>query len=208
MKKIVLISLSFFALLFSLVAMANEPTPAPIVMLQNTSDQVIAALKQNKASLKKDPSVVYQIVDRILVPHVDLVGMSRSVLGRDAWMSATDQQKQKFSQQFKDLLIHTYASAFANYTNQTVQFMPIRGGLGNQTRVQVNSQILQQNGPAIPVSYRLIKQGDDWKVYDFSVEGISMLESFRSQFAAELSQGNLDALISKLEQHNNQPAHS
>src|SRR5689334_8928202 len=119
MKKIVLAGLSFFALLWSLVALAAEVTPPPIVMLQNTSDQVIAALKQNKASLKKDPKVVYQIVDKILVPHVDLTGMSRSVLGRDTWMGASNQQKQKFTQAFKDLLIRTYASAFAKYTNQT-----------------------------------------------------------------------------------------
>ena len=204
MKKVVLMSLGIFAWLFSCLALADEATPAPITMLQNTSDQVIAALKQNKASLKNDPGVVYQIVDKILVPHVDLNGMSRSVLGRDVWNNATAAQKQQFNQQFKDLLIHTYASAFANYSNQTVQFMPIRGGLGNQTRIQVSSQILQQGGPAIPVSYRLVKEGNDWKVYDFSVEGISMLESFRSQFASELSQGNLDELINKLTVHNNQ----
>ncbi len=208
MKKIALFCLGFFACLMS-VAVWAEPQPAPVVMLQNTSDQLIAALKQNKASLKKNPDVVYQIVDKILVPHVDLMGMSRSVLGRDAWTTATPDQKQRFAAQFKDLLIHTYASALSNYNNQTVQFLPIRGGLSStQARLQVNSQILQQGGPAISVSYRLIKENNDWKVYDFSVDGISMLESFRSQFAAELNQGNLDGLINRLAEHNHQPVNS
>ncbi len=208
MRKLAFVATSLFMLMMSCVVWAEAVMPVPVAMLQTTSDQVIAALKQNKASLKRNPSVVYQIVNKILVPQVDLIGMSRSVLGRDVWTKATPAQQQRFEQQFKNLLIHTYASALANYNNQTVQFLPIRGGLGNQTRVQVNSQILQQNGPAISVSYRLIKQGDAWKVYDFSVDGISMLESFRSQFAAELNQGNLDQLINKLAQHNDKPVNS
>jgi len=210
MKKIVLIGLGVLIWLFTNVVLAADASqPAPVIMLQNTSDQVLAALKQNKVSLKQDRHVVYQIVDKILVPHVDLAGMSRSVLGREAWDSATSAQKQRFSSEFKDLLIRTYASAFSKYSNQTVKIFPIRGGLSaDQSRVQVSSQIVQQDGPPIAVNYRLIKQNNDWKVYDFSVEGISMLESFRSQFAAELNQGNLDALIDKLAQHNERSGHS
>jgi len=209
MKKIALMGLGVFIWLFSCVALAADERPAPVVMLQNTSDQVLASLKQNKASLKTSRKLVYQIVDNILLPHVDLTGMARSVLGRDVWKSATDAQKQKFTAEFKDLLIRTYASAFSKYSNQTVEIFPIRGGLSaDQTRVQVNSQIVQQDGPPIPVNYRLVKQGNDWKVYDFSVEGISMLESFHSQFANELNQGNLDQLINRLAQHNERPPRS
>lgn len=201
MKKTAFFITSIFLSLLCVKSWA-QTLPAPVAMLQNTSDQLIAALKHNKASLKKNPNVVYQIVDKILVPHVDLIGMSRSVLGRQAWTNATPDQKQRFMQEFKNLLIHTYSSALQNYNNQTVRFLPIRGGFNDQTRVQVNSEILQQNGPPISVSYRLIKQNNDWKVYDFSVDGVSMLESFRSQFATDLNHGDLNYLIDKLARHN------
>ena len=105
-------------------------------------------------------------------------------------------------------MVHTYSSALAAYQDQTVKFFPLRGNLDGQTHIQVNSQILQNGGPPITVNYRLVLEGGEWKVFDFSVDGVSMLESFRSQFATELSNGNLDALIKKLANHNSQAANN
>ncbi len=195
--KIAVITL--FTVLFSVLTWAAS---SPLTMLQNTSDQMLAALQQNKASLKSDPQVVYGIINRILLPHMDIEGMSRSVLGRDAWAQATPAQRQQFTQQFTTLLIHTYSSAFAQYNNQTVKFFPIRGDVSGQSRVQVNSSIVRPDGPAIAVNYRLILLGGEWKVYDFSVEGVSMLQSFSSQFAQQLSQGGIAGVIQQLTRHN------
>jgi phospholipid transport system substrate-binding protein len=129
--------------------------------------------------------------------------MARSVLGRQAWMSATPNQRAQFTQEFTTLLVHTYSSALANYKDEAVQFQPMRGDASG-SRAQVNSIILRKSGPSISVNYRLILLNSQWKVYDFSVDGISMLQSFRSQFADELSQGNLDTVIQHLQQHNMQ----
>lgn len=176
--------------------------PSPLPMLQSTSDQALAALKQNEAALKNNPRVVYRIITSILVPHFDLQGMARSVVTRDAWVNATPAQRAQFTDEFKQLLIRTYSSALSSYQNEGVEFLPIRGGISG-TRTQVNSQIIRQGGPSIPVNYRLALLGQQWKIYDFSVDGVSMLESYRSQFLDILSQGgNLDSLIEKLKQHN------
>lgn len=175
---------------------------SPIDMLQSASDEMIATLNQHKATIKTNPTVVYRIVDRILVPHFDVESMSRAVLGRNTWGNATPDQRQRFTEAFQALLIRTYSSAFAAYTNETVQFSPIRGGYSEQSRVQVQSKIVRQNGPPIPVSYRLVRVGGDWKIYDFSVEGVSIVESFRSQFASDIAEQGLDHLIQKLEKHN------
>ena len=83
--------------LVSCVALAEE---SPLPMLQNTSDQLLSALQQNKATLKSNPQVVYNIVHQILLPHVDLQSMARSVLGRNAWQNATPQQQADFTYQF------------------------------------------------------------------------------------------------------------
>lgn len=173
---------------------------SPLPMLQSTSDQMINALRQNQSSLQSNPQLVYGFTTHILLPHVDINGMARSVLGRNGWAQATPAQRAQFTQEFTTLLVHTYSGAFAKYSNQTVQFQPIRGIAGN--RVQVNSLILQPGGPSISVQYRLVLQGGQWKVYDFSVDGVSMIESFRNQFAQQLNQGGMPMLLQALRQHN------
>lgn len=205
---------SIFCILFIQVAYAQNAVqkalPSPIPLLENLSTQMITALQKNKASMRKDPNVVYKIVRNILLPSADLEAMARSALGRDAWFVANAKQQRAFIEAFTNLMIHTYAAGLSSYTDQTVRFDPIRGGIQpGQSRVEVHSQILRTDGPPIPVSYRLVYKQDkqtkrwDWFVYDFSVEGISMIQSFRSQFAAELSGGmNLDALTQKLNTHN------
>lgn len=208
MRRYLLWIFFLLPLCFAQFAIAQQTAPNPIPELTDLSNQMIVALKENKASMKKDPQVVYGIVEKILLPHVDIQAMSRSVLGRDAWSKATPDQKERFTEAFKKLMLRTYAAGMSSYTDESVEFMPIRGGIQpDQNRVEVMSKIIRTDGPPIPVSYRLVYLSNDWKVYDFSVEGVSMIESFRSQFADELSQGvDIENLIKKLNQHNEQTA--
>lgn len=177
---------------------------SPVELLQNTSNQLISALQRNQATLKTKPQIVYGIVNQILLPHVDVMSMSSTALGREAWLRATPTQRQAFAQQFVTLLIRTYSSALAQYTNERVNFLPIRGDYYNQSRIQVNSVIVRESGPSINLSYRMMRVGGQWKLYDFSVDGVSIIESFRSQFVEELRNSGIDGLITKLAQHNNE----
>jgi phospholipid transport system substrate-binding protein len=174
----------------------------PVVMLESIANQMIATLKNNKASLKNNPGLVYSYANRIVVPHADLTEMSKRVLPPQTWNNATLSQRSQFQQQFTNILIRTYASALADYKDQTVKFYPVRGGYEGKSTVKVDSRIIRSDGPSIPVSYRLVLNGSEWKLYDMSVEGVSLLESFRSQFADRLSQGDMDTLIKSLSTHN------
>lgn len=187
-----------------LVCTAVWAISSPLNLLQTTSNQLIGTLQQNQATLRTKPRLVYGIVNQILLPHVDLVSMSRMALGREAWMQASPIQRQAFTQQFTTLLIRTYSSALAQYTDERVLFLPLRGNFNVEPRVQVNSKIIRASGPPINVSYRLMRMGERWKLYDFSVDGISLVQSFRSQFVQELQQGGINGLINKLAQHNAQ----
>lgn len=198
MKKVIV---AFIGLLICSMAWAIS---SPLELLQNTSNQLISALQRNQATLKTKPQVVYGIVNQILLPHVDVMSMSSRALGRDAWLRATPNQRQAFAQQFVTLLIRTYSSALAQYTNEKVNFLPMRGSYYNQSRVQVNSVIVRESGPSINLSYRLMREDGQWMLYDFSVDGVSIIESFRSQFVGELQQSGIEGLITKLAQHNNQ----
>lgn len=174
----------------------------PVNELNSIADQLISQLKANKTTLKENPSLVYSLANEIVVPHADIDYMAKRVLPPKVWNSASSSQRSRFESAFSTLLVHTYASALANYNDQTVHFFPVRGGYAGKSSVQVNSSIERSDGPSIAVNYRMILAGSEWKLYDLSVEGVSMLESFRSQFADQLAQGDIDALINKLNSHN------
>jgi phospholipid transport system substrate-binding protein len=174
----------------------------PVVMLQSIADQMIHGLEANKASLKGNPGYVYSLARQVVVPHANLDEMSKRVLPPKIWNQATSTQRSQFEKEFTTLLVRTYGSALADYTDQTIRIFPVRGGIGNKTSIKVDSQIIRSNGPAIPISYRVLLNGSQWQVYDMTVEGVSLLESFRSQFADKLMQGNIDSLIKELAAHN------
>lgn len=174
----------------------------PVTQLSQTADQMISALKSNKATIKSNPAVVENLARQILLPQADAQLMAKLALGRDGWNSATDQQRVDFTNAFTTLMIRTYASAFSAYTDQVVKFYPLRPGDVADGRVQIKSEILQSGGPAIPVNYRLLQEGNTWKVYDITVDGVSLIQSFRSQFANQLSQGGMDQLLAALNKHN------
>jgi phospholipid transport system substrate-binding protein len=174
----------------------------PVTQLSQTADQMIAALKSNKTTIKTNPALVEDLARQILLPQADAGLMAKLALGRDGWNSATDSQRVEFTNAFTTLMIRTYASAFSAYTDQVVKFYPLRPGDINDGRVQIKSEILQSGGPAIPVNYRLLQEGNTWKVYDITVDGVSLIQSFRSQFASELSQGGMTQLLAALNKHN------
>lgn len=198
-KKIV-----FFGLFLLLTPFLwAQSTPVP--MLQETANQILSTLKQNKSNLKNNHTIIYQAVQRYLLPNVDVNGMSRSVLGRQAWNKASASERSQFSQAFTQLVIRTYASPLAEYTDETVKFMPIRGSLEGRF-LRVNSLIVRSSGNNIPLSYSLISQNGQWKIYDLSVEGVSLLQSFRSQFGQVLQNSSIKDLIKQMREHDQKGA--
>lgn len=191
--------LSYFIFTFIFVSTISFAQDDPVKLLREIADQMIAGLKANKATLKSKPQIVFNLAYRFVVPHADLNIMSKHVLPPHIWNSATPSERQVFQQEFTRTLIRTYASALISYQDQTIQFYPVRAGGGST--VVVNSKITGSTNEPIHVSYRLIKN-DGWKLYDMSVEGVSMLESFRSQFADILSQGDIRQLLNRMKAHN------
>lgn len=172
---------------------------SPVPMLEQTANGIIATLKANKSSLKNNPNIIYNAVERHLLPIVDVAGMSRSVLGRQAWTKATSAQKSQFSKEFTRLVIRTYSSPLAQYSDETVQFLPVRAA-ANSRFMRVNSVIVRSQGQNIPLTYSLVDKNGQWRIYDISVEGVSLLQSFRSQFAQVLQHSSIDEVISQMQQ--------
>lgn len=173
---------------------------SPVPMLENTAQQILQVLKKNQQQLKSNHQLIFQTVERYLLPQVDVEGMSRSVLGRQAWNAASASQRREFSKVFTQLVIRTYANPLAEYTSETITFMPIRGQLSSRF-VRVNSIISRPNGQRIPLNYSLVDKNGQWKIYDLSVEGVSLLQSFHNQFAGILKTTDINALIVEMKNH-------
>lgn len=172
---------------------------SPVPMLEHVANDIISTLKENKANLKKNPAIIYNAVETYLLPNVDVDGMSRSVLGRQAWNKATAAERVEFSRAFTRLVIRTYSSPLAQYSDETIQFLPVRGGM-NGKFIRVNSVIVRSQGQNIPLSYSLVSKNGQWKIYDISVEGVSLLQSFRSQFAQALQHSSINEVIKQMQQ--------
>lgn len=197
--------LTFFIMVFGWLALITSNVQAasggdPVGMLQGIADNMIAGLKQNKATLKTKPGIVYNLAYRYVVPFADLDLMSQRVIPPQVWNSASPAQRAQFKKEFTRTLIRTYASALTSYEDQTIRFFPVRGGQGNT--VEVKSVISGSQGDPISVTYRLVRSGGGWKLLDMSVEGVDMLDSFRSQFADILSAGSMDELLRRMTSHN------
>jgi len=191
---------TFFSLLslFAAVVTAAEALAPPQQVIQSTSDQLQVSLQ--KPEYKSDFKKATKLVDQIISSHVDFDRVSALVLGKN-WRTASADQKDRFKKEFRMLLVRTYTTAFTEYADWKIQYLPLEVG-DDEKKLLVKTQILQSGGRPVSVDYRMINQGADWKVYDILIEGISLLQNYRSSFNDEIEQGSLDALITKLAERN------
>lgn len=201
MKKITSMVLVLFCVMWGSIQVTLAASD-PVTMLRSLADDMIASLKAHKASLKSNPSFVYSLANKIVIPHADLEEMSKRVLPAQTWNNATPSQRSQFESEFTKLLVRTYSSALADYNDQTIKFYPVRGNIAGKSSVTVNSQINRSDAPPVAVSYKVHLKGSEWMLYDMSVEGVSLLQSFQEQFRQKLAQGNMDQLLQDLKQHN------
>jgi len=173
---------------------------SPATQLQTVANNMISQLESNKSQLNNF-SVIRRIVNQVLIPHVDVDRMSSAVVGR-YWRAATPAQRSQFEKEFSYLVTTTYASALSSYDGDVVRFQPLRGNYETAQTTTVNSVVVRKSGQRIEISYDVARHDDQWKVYDFSIEHVSMVQSYRSQFQDVLAQGGMQALLTRMQTHN------
>lgn len=191
------------ALLMSFMAISAsaQAMPEPQALVKEASDNMLKALKDNEAELDQDPQKIFSLVQEILIPHFDFERMARLALGR-SWRDASAEQQERFVEEFRLLLVRTYATAMLEYTNEEIRFMPFRDDV-EKGRVNVPMEVIQPNGPSIPMVLSLYKnKQDEWKVYDVKIEGISLVTNYRSSFNRDIRTNGMDALIESLSKRN------
>lgn len=196
--------LAMAAFVFGTSAMAESL--APDVMVKNTATEVLELVKKDKDIQNGDTKKIVALTEEKIVPHFNFERMTQQVLGRN-WRKASDDQQGKVVSEFRNLLVRTYSTALSKYRNQTIEFKPLRSQPGD-TKVKVKTQILQSGSQPVKVDYSLERIGEDWKVTDVEIEGVSIVTSYRSQFDEAIKQGGVDNLIQQLVEKNRQGSSS
>jgi len=196
-KVLKILSAFIVATVMSAAAWAQQE---PNKFVEDLSAKVIDQIKGDQQIKEGDLKRISDLVDSTLMPHVNFERMTALSVGR-AWREATPEQKKQLMSEFRILLLRTYSNAFTAVRDQSVRMKPFRGDAGAD-EVIVRSEIVQARGEPIQLDYRLEKADKGWKIYDVNVLGVWLVQTYRNQFAQEISAGGIDGLIKSLAEKN------
>ena len=185
-----------YALGLPLAALAADETPDALI--RRLSVDVLNTVRADKAIQAGDIDKVIALVDKTVMPNVNFRRMTAAAVG-PGWRQATPEQQKRLQDEFKVLLVRTYAGALAQVSDQTVRIKPMRAAADDRD-VLVRTDIVGKGDP-IQLDYRLEKtpgEGAGWKIYNLNVLGVWLVETYRSQFAQEINAKGIDGLIDTL----------
>lgn len=190
---------SFGALVSPLAHAADE---APDALVMRLATDVLDTIKNDKTIRAGDTNKIIELVDTRIMPNVNFQRMTASAVG-PAWRTATPDQQKRLQEEFKILLVRTYAGALSQVKEQTIALKPLRAAPEDK-EVLVKTEV-KGTGDPIQLDYRLEKtpnQGAGWRIYNLNVLGVWLVETYRSQFAQEINAKGVDGLIASLADRN------
>jgi phospholipid transport system substrate-binding protein len=193
--------LVFALLCLALAAPGHASGSPPDQIARAATDKIIALVKENKDAYTKDSGKLFAMVDEHVLPHFDFRAMSRSVLGR-YWREASEDQRQRFTSEFRDLLVRTYATALLKYNDEQIVYQPFRLVQGDRTATVRSEVHRRDGGPTISINYSFYQTDSGWKVYDVTIEGASLVTTYQSTYAQRVQKEGIDKVIASLAQDN------
>lgn len=189
-------------LLLSVTASAEPSTHglSPEALVRDTSSRMLAALRDERQVIAENPGRLYELVADIVLPYFDFERMSQWVLGKN-WRRATPEQRARFVEQFRKLLVRTYGNALSDYADEKIIYLPFNDA-GKERKVTVRTEI-EQGGSTIPIFYSMYNSRQGWKVYDVAISGVSLVTNYRSTFSSIIRSEGMDNLIDQLVERNN-----
>jgi len=201
MQGLLALAMSMSAAIPALAADAS----APDLLIRQLSLETIEAVKSDKAIQGGDLQKIINLVDTKVMPYINFKRMTQSAVGR-FWRQATPEQQKRLQDEFKTLLVRTYAGALTQVKDQTIALKPLRAAAG-ETEVVVRTEIRGKGDP-IQLDYRLEKDGAEWRIYDVNVLGIWLADQYRNSFAQEIGANGIDGLIKTLAEKNQKAANA
>jgi len=202
MKSSLLIMLSvLLSVLLMPVASHAEDASSPTATVEDATERMIQALSDQKVELEQNPDLIYSLVEDILMPNFDFGKMAKLALGKN-WRKANSEQKVRFTEEFKLLLVRTYSTAMLEYSDQKIEFLPSKLNAGDK-KTKVEMEVIQPGGPSIPMTLSMyLTKAKKWKAYDVKIDGISLVTNYRSTFSNQIRNGGMDKLIEDLANRN------
>ena len=194
--RIKTLSICIAIALWLATAVAGTLHPAQALVMQ-TTEEMLTRLRAERQSLTRDSGKVIRLVEEIVLPHFDFESISASVLGK-YWRTADADQRRRFRDAFRRLLLHTYAVALLDNLDREIEYEAVRAQPG-ATDVTVRTSVPQDGGFPLPVVYSMELIDGEWKVYDVEIDGLSLVTNYRSTFAREINKSGLESLIGILE---------
>jgi phospholipid transport system substrate-binding protein len=194
MKNIVAL---FLCWTFCAPAFAQE---APDALVKNVTLEVVSLITKDKDIKSGDRAKLVAVIEEKVLPHFNFTAMSALAMGQN-WGKANPEQKKELTEQFKTLLVRTYASALAAYSEQKFDFRPLRAK-PTDTDVTVNVRVLQPGAQPVTIDYSMEKTANGWKVYDVMVGGVSLVANYRTEFGNTVRNSGIDGLIKDLKAKN------
>jgi len=179
---------------------------APDALINRISNEMLDKIKADQDLRAGDFAKIAALADTTVMPHVDFQRMTALAVGRN-WRSATPEQQKRLMEEFRVLLLRTYSGALSAVNDQSIRMKPMRAA-PEDTEVIVRSEVVHQGREPIQLDYRLRKVDGAWKIYDVNVLGVWLVETYRNQFAQEVSSKGIDGLIRSLSERNRGPDQS
>jgi phospholipid transport system substrate-binding protein len=171
--------------------------PGPTEIVQAAAQGMLNDLDKDRAAYKRDPAKVGQLVDKYLLPHWDTDYSARLVLGK-FWRTATPEQRQRFIDAFYHSLLTNYGAALADFTSDRLKIFPSNVDPAKSTAT-VRTEVRRDSGDRVAVNYYMHTTPQGWKAWDVVIDGISYVNSYRTDFGAQIEQQGIDAVIKRLE---------
>lgn len=198
------------SLIFVLALLTPTGLPAeelmPDQLLRMTVEKIDLLLKEDRSVDAQDPRRLYTMIDfcEEVLPHIDFPGMARTVLG-PSWRTATAEQRARFTHEFRYLLVRVYGTALSRNRDKQIIYLPFFGKPGDKTAV-VRTEVKQASGgPNVQINYSFYSVNSFWKMYDITIDGVSLVNTYRSTYADLLRKEGIDALIAGIAQSNRRP---
>ena len=193
-------NLKWFLLILCFIFNGVKAISLPSDVVKATAESVISHIEENRSVLEKNPEKIYDMVNQLIIPRFDFVSMSKWVLGKH-WKQASEEQRSEFIIQFKELLVRTYARALLEYSGQEIKYFPVEQNPESNLAV-VKTELTSTSSAQLPILYRMHQKNEEWKVVDVSVDGVSLVTTYRGSFATQIKKNGFDSLLNELSKKN------
>ena len=199
-KTIATLAVVLSAVLAAGAAQAQEKLTPPDALVKQVTLEVVELIAKDKEIRGGNRAKLIGLINDKVLPHFNFTSMAALAMGQ-SWNKATPEQKKRVTDEFKTLLVRTYASALASYSDQKFDFRPLRAKPAD-TDVTVNVRVLQPGTQPVPIDYSMEKTPSGWKVYDVVVGGVSLVANYRTEFNNLVRESGVEGLIKNLNAKN------